>query len=520
MTQASSFYPTSLREWQRLYDRCPMGVAACDESGRYLFANPAYAAIYGYAPRELTGKTFYEVKTSEAKLPVQENLLSTLLEKQTPLEPFEKWDLRRDGTQILVRYHIDYLLNEAGAAYGSVVFIQDVTQRQKRDDRLLLLEQQLQQNQKLSSLGRIAGGVVHDFNNRLNVILGLTSVLRMQNNLPPAQMDMVADIIAASRQAAELTQRLLLFSRESIKKAEVCDLQEVIRQSVLLARRLVMQPIDWQESCTCADPRARLDRVMVQNALFNILLNASEAMPEGGTIRITLDDVTQSGKRWLRMEVRDEGCGISPEIIDKVFDPFFSTKTSAKGTGLGLAAAKQGVEENGGEIRIRSNPGEGTCVTLCFPCAEECDADAPVGSMVVPGRGGALRILVVDDEEDVLKSVLTMLEALGHRGHGFRDSASACHFYERFHGQIDFLLLDIMLPSMSGIDLLEKLMAIYNRNPVLLMSGYTMQHISVALQEASAAPFLHKPFTAEELSSALTQAGKRTAGGGGQPPQA
>lgn len=501
----AGFPPPKGTDMYALFEACPIGIGACDRNGKYLFANRAYADLYGYHPEDLIDRSFMEIKTPNDKLELQAELLQRLLDEQKPTPPFEKWDQRRDGSQVLVRYHSDYLRDERGEAYGAVVFVQNVSQRNQLESELTEVKTRLEQGKKLETLGRITGGVIHDFNNRLNVILGLASTMQMQDIDSPEHVEMLDDIVAAARQAADLTGKLLSFSRHSAPHRNTVDLTQLVTEAIALAKRLSLQPVDWDITTPEVSLLCIADPVMLQNAFFNLLLNAVESMPDGGRLSVKirhsrLDD----GACSASVVIQDAGIGMSEDVMEHIFEPLFSTKSSKRGTGLGMPAAKDAIESSGGAIEIESTPGRGTTVHVTLPVADECSEGehAPVPSAWV---NSALHIMVVDDEADVLHAMGKTIQSLGHDVTLLQDARKAKDWYCRHYTNVDVILLDVMLPGMTGIDLMHDLLSIHPQSHILLMSGYAVESaIGNVLTEGSRG-FLRKPFSAFDLNRVLAE---------------
>jgi signal transduction histidine kinase/ActR/RegA family two-component response regulator len=364
--------------------------------------------------------------------------------------------------------------------------------------RLRELESDLARAQRMESLGKLAGGLAHDFNNMLTGIIGHAELVALKAGNDPALERHAQLILGASERAARLTQQLLAFSRKRERLVETVGLNQIVKNvlailersldpRIRIAAELDAQP-DWVEG----------DAASLESALLNLAVNGRDAMPDGGTLWIR----TRGENGELRLEVEDIGTGISREILDKIFEPYFTTKEIGKGTGLGLAAVYGTAHDHGGSIEVSSREGGGTTFTLRLPRAPgppSPRADSPALS-----TGRPLRVLAVDDEPAVLESVAGMLAELGHVA---LPAASASEAFQVLgtEGRIDVVLLDLVMPEMSGRDMLERLRELRPEVPVLLTSGYSEEPSKDRLR-ANARAFLRKPYRQAELAQALVEA--------------
>ncbi len=390
-----------------------------------------------------------------------------------------------------------------------------ISAREEAETALRQSGEQLRQAQKMEAIGRLAGGVAHDFNNLLTVINGYSDVLlRRLGETDPARRE-VGEIQKAGERAAALTRQLLAFSRKQVLEPKPVRLNNVVSGMSTMLRRLIGENVvlatvlDSDVWTVVADPG------QVEQVVVNLVVNARDAMPSGGTITISTsnaaldapedrDGYVLPAGRYARIGIADTGCGMDEETKARMFDPFFTTKERGKGTGLGLASVYGIVKQSGGHILARSAPGLGTSFEVYFPMARETDGDAAKSAETVTNRAEPVRsgetILLVEDEEAVLELVTEGLTGDGYRVLAAGNAFEALSLLERHSRPIDLLLTDLMMPGMNGIDLARRLMPLHHGMKVLLMSGYSEEEIGKFVEKEPGTAFLHKPVTPSILS--------------------
>jgi signal transduction histidine kinase/DNA-binding response OmpR family regulator len=369
-------------------------------------------------------------------------------------------------------------------------------------------EEQLRQAQKMEAVGRLAGGIAHDFNNLLTAISGYAELLLLR--LPegdPGRAD-CEEILRAAQRAAGLTRQLLAFSRRQVLQPRPVDLNRVVRDTERMLRRLIGEDIELLTELSPL-PAAIVDPGKIEQVLVNLAVNARDAMPSGGRLRLatrvrrvgTRDDTgadppLPSGS-WVEVVVEDTGTGIPAEVLDKIFEPFFTTKEAGKGTGLGLSTAYGIVEQSGGTILVDSVLGRGTRFSLLLPASSERPGSDPgeQRAMALPASRAAT-ILLVEDQEEVRRLVQTLLEGRGYRVLAAAEGTAAEALFDA-HGA-DLLLADLVLPGLSGGELAQRLRRVAPRLPVLLMSGYPSSEVP-GPGPLEGVALLQKPFVAADL---------------------
>ncbi len=376
----------------------------------------------------------------------------------------------------------------------------------------LRLESQLRQSEKLKSIGQLAGGVAHDFNNILTVIHGFTDLLLTQEHSNPTVTEQLTQIAVASERARDLTRQLLTFSRRQVMKPTTLDLNSILRDLAKMLIRLLGEPIELQVVCGEGELNVEGDRSMMEQIILNLVANARDAMPQGGSVVLETAAVELKASdplphpeakpgHYIRLSARDTGTGMDERTLSRIFEPFFTTKEMGKGTGLGLATVYGAVKQHEGWLQVESEVGVGTTSLVYLPRATKAREEQAV---VPPPQPNAHRgheiILVVEDEAPVRQLIATILRGAGYTVHEAKNGLDAIGVWEEKIDEIELLLTDLVMPGLiSGIDLAEKL---HNEKPelkVIFSSGYTAEVVGEKLAFDTATNFLAKPY----LPSAL-----------------
>ncbi|MBI2385148.1 MAG: response regulator [Elusimicrobia bacterium] len=417
--------------------------------------------------------------------------------------------VRPDGSVRRVRSRADVVRDKAGAAIKLIGILQDVTERHE-------LEERLRQSQKMEAVGRLAGGIAHDFNNILTAMKGYCSFLKGAVPKDGVLFRDVEEIEKSADRAATLTHQLLAFSRKQVLKPEVVDVNHVIGGLEGMMRCLIREDIDVVTRLKPGVGRIKADPGQIAQVLMNLIINARDAMPNGGRLVIETDDVAADasplGVPAVMLEVTDGGSGMDPEVLAHAFEPFFTTKAVGKGTGLGLATVYGIVSQSGGHIAVASSPGRGTRFTIQFPAfAPGGMPDAPDVPAVSEGGKASETVLVVEDEDGVRKMICRSLLDQGYRVEAAADGEEALRLLEARSGPIDLVLTDIIMPGMNGRALAERIAARAPETRILYMSGYPDDVIARHGVLEPGTPFLQKPFTPRLLVETLREVLRRVA---------
>jgi signal transduction histidine kinase/HAMP domain-containing protein/ActR/RegA family two-component response regulator len=383
----------------------------------------------------------------------------------------------------------------------------------------LNLETQLLQSQKMESIGQLAAGVAHDFNNMLTIIQGNASLLLAKQSLPPEIADRIQAVFFASERAANLTRQLLMFSRKNVMQLNQLDLRETVGNMTKMLGRLLGETVSLNFQSPAELPRVMGDVGMIEQVVMNLAVNARDAMPRGGTLDISLEAVTIDAAyaethpdarpgHFLRLRVSDTGIGMDAPTLSRIFEPFFTTKEIGKGTGLGLATVYGVVKQHDGWIEVQSEPGRGATFSVFLPASgqpaasEQKEIAAPA-----PAGGGTETIFVVEDE-DILRGMAG--DILKENGYRVLDAASgrqALEVWRNSSREIDLLLTDMVMPEgISGVDLAERLMSDRPDLKVVYTSGYSAGEINAELLTRSQTYFLQKPYTQATLTKIIRDA--------------
>jgi len=377
-----------------------------------------------------------------------------------------------------------------------------IDEREQAEQALEDSEEKLRQSQKMESIGRLAGGVAHDFNNLLTVINGYSQLMVRRLKSGDPLRDNATEVLKAGERASALTGQLLAFSRKQILSPRVIDLGDTIRDMGRMLERLIGEGISLQLELGDDPAHVRADLSQIEQVIMNLAINAKDAMDGRGTLRLILHehDSSDSGA-CVELEVRDSGCGIDPDTLAQIFEPFFTTKESGKGTGLGLSTVYGIVRQSGGDIEVESEPSQGTVFRVRLPKVDApLDGDAtPIDdSTSIPS--GQETVLLVEDEAMVRQLTGDILEELGYRILEASNGGEALLACERHAGPIDLMLSDVVMPQMSGPELLERVNELRPHTKVLFMSGYSEEAVSREGAFRTGVPLLKKPFSPDHLA--------------------
>ena len=456
-------------------------------------ANPAACAMFGRSEAEIC-----RLGRAAVIDPADPRLAAALAERLGKGRfRGELTGLRADGTKFPIEVSSSLFRDASGVLHTSMA-IRDLTQE-------AALAAQLRQAQKMEAIGSLAGGVAHDFNNVLQAMLSHVQLLRAVGSDPARVAAAAAELEQQIRRGATLTRQLLLFSRRETTKPEALDLNEIVRSSAQLLQRLVRENISFRLVLAEGALLVRADRGQLDQVLMNLVVNAADAMQDGGVLRVGTGRSAEGP--WV--SVSDTGCGIPEAIRDRVFEPFFTTKAPGKGTGIGLSVVRAIVEQHGGAIELKSGVGQGTTVRITLPASDAAAAASegpPSGDKPLP-RGRGERLLIVEDEQGAREGIAEILTSLGYTVFAAPsgEDAQALPADPAF----DLLLTDLMLPGMAGPELAVEMVGRWPRLRVILMSGYTEDEAVKRRIAAELVRFLQKPFDmarlAHEVRAALDE---------------
>lgn len=396
-----------------------------------------------------------------------------------------------------------------------VLVIRDVTEQRRGEQHRRALELQLLQAHKMESIGRLAGGIAHDFNNLLTAILGYSDVALAKVPAEHPVVDLLRRVRGAGERAATLTRQLLAFSRTQVLATSATDVNAVILEFLRIVERIIGEDIVIETRLASKVPALMVDPGQLEQVLLNLVVNARDAMPTGGRLLISTETLMVGGEdveslaaaftdrpepgTYVKLVVKDSGIGIPPDVLPLVFEPFFTTKERDKGTGLGLSTVYGVVKQHRGHLGVASVQGKGTAFTILLPVVAVPDGDVAQLGAVADVAGGTETVLVVDDDDLVRQLVATVLDALGYRVLSASDAAAAMALAQQDDEKIDLLLTDVVMPSMHGMELAERLKALRPSLKVAFMSGYPDDHLPRGELDTIAASLIEKPLTPAAL---------------------
>jgi PAS domain S-box-containing protein len=507
--QAEEVLRKSEQRFKELYNNAPVGYFEYDAQGRITSINRTELEMLGYAFEEMIGQPVWKFIVEEEI--ARQQILAKLAGTMPSVRGLERTYRRKDGTTFPAIVEDRLILDSEGKIKGIRATIQDITERKKAEQEMVVLQEQLRQSQKMEAIGRLAGGIAHDFNNLLTIIKGYTqlSLLEMREGDPlRANLEEVKN---ATDRAADLIRQILAFSRRQVLDMMILDLNMVMGDLDKMLRRVIGEDIELVTQLAEDLGRVKTDPGQIQQVIMNLAVNARDAMPNGGkltieTANVELDEayarahVAVKPGRYVMLSVSDTGVGMSAEVRDQVFEPFFTTKEKGKGTGLGLSTVYGIVKQSGGNIWVYSEPGKGTTFKIYLPRVDEPPEEFKEKVEVKEIPRGSETILLVEDEKEVLKLASRILKEQGYRILEAATGEEALKICKENKGPFHLLLTDVVMPQMSGRQLKERLGQVGQGFKVLYMSGYTDNAIVHHGVLEKGMNFIQKPFTLEGLA--------------------
>ncbi len=509
-SQAEAALRESEERWRSLVESVPDGMVV-QSDGIVRFANQAMARLVGVAdPGELVGTSVLDLVAPEDREAARARIVA-YADVDEPGPPVEEHCLRRDGSKVAVEaMDVHY---PHGGSNARLVFIRDRSERESGENERRALEEQLQHAQKMESVGMLAGGVAHDFNNILMVQKGYCELMRSDLNLDPQVLDGLAQIEACADRATALTRQLLAFSRKQVLQPTVLDVNGLIEDMEDMLKRVVGEGVELSLSLPSKKALVKADPMQLEQVFVNLAANARDAMPEGGALRIEVSAVDlgpdsqqcrlgAAAGPSIMIAVTDNGTGMDSETRKRIFEPFYTTKGEGKGTGLGLSTVYGVVQQSGGSVFVESEPERGTTFRLFLPRVHDrLQEDAPEGA-AVPGGDGQL-IVIVEDEPVLRGLVRLMVESLGYVARVAANGAEAKSMILEEGVRPDLLLSDVVMPGMSGAALVEELRRVLPDLKFVFMSGYPDTAIARHRIPNAAFDFLQKPFSIRDLANKI-----------------
>ena len=493
-------------------------VIATDGRGFISLMNPVAEALTGWPRRDTVGKKVPEILKilHEGSRIIVENPVMKALQEGVGVDLAKHLLVTRDGKEIPIDGSTALIQDHTGRVAGAVLVFRDVSERKREEREREKLQTQLFQAQKMEALGVLAGGIAHDFNNLMTTIIGYTSLMLSGLNAQDPLCDKIELIKRAGERAASLTQQILALSRKEVPQLEVLDLNTVVVDMKDMLQRLIGEDIELVDLFDSGFRFVEADPVRIEQVLMNLVLNAREAMPDGGKITIRTETVNMDADQcrsmpdaypgtFVCLSVTDTGIGMDEETLPHIFEPFFSTKS--KGTGLGLSITYSIVRQHGGWIDVHTEFEHGSTFQVYLPAVFADQESEPAEKSLIPGpQGLGERILLVEDETGVRAAVSEMLRAGGYEVITAESARQALHVFEKEGGDFDLVFSDVVLRDRDGLQLVGELLS---RNPelaVLLSSGYIDQRSQWPIIAERGFHFLQKPFGFSALLSAVREA--------------
>ncbi|MFA6562846.1 MAG: response regulator [Verrucomicrobiia bacterium] len=491
------------------------GMALTSVDGRFMRVNRSLCDMLGYSVAELLEKSFHTiVHPDDAQ--ASERLLETLMSSGRPTQ-LEKRFLHKCGGTVWTYWSVSLLRDQHGKPLYFLSQIHDLTERKRTEEALRQSEELLHKAQKMEAVGRLAGGVAHDFNNILTVISGYATMLSKKLEDNPTLKREADEIQASAERAATLTRQLLALSRKQLLNPKVLDLNTVVGGIEKMLRRLIGEDVELRIQLDEAIGRVKVDPGQIEQVIMNLVINARDAMPSGGKLTIQTASVVQDkpgtlsesgipSGHYTAIIVTDTGTGMTEDVKSHLFEPFFTTKGRDKGTGLGLATCHGIIKQSGGYIHVYTERGHGTAFKIYLPVVLG-DAEAlkpPSKAGVV--QSGSETVLLVEDEDPVRDFAVRLLREAGYTVLEARNGTDALRvLQEQESRKIDIMVTDVIMPQMGGKELADQLKRLRPNTRILFVSGYTGDALDNSGVLKTGAAFLEKPFSAARLTQKIRE---------------
>ncbi|OXI93807.1 hypothetical protein CFB48_33515 [Burkholderia sp. AU33647] len=515
LEHASRAMHASEQRWRTVFENAPVGILVLRAHDRYLMANPAFQQMVGYSDRELAERRASDITHPDDRALTQ-NHIDQLVRGQDRVR-FQKRYVHRDGRVVWADMSVARVFSahqpaDADAEDLIIATIEDITQRRADEEARHGLERQLRQSQKLEALGTFAGGVAHDFNNILAAILGFgdRALASVAPDAPAHRY--VEQVLRAGERARLLVERILTFSRSGRTARVPVDVGAVVDEAIELVRETLPAHVALDVRMPAHAACILGDATHLHQVVMNLCSNAIHAMPSGGTLRVELDLVcvetprslshgAVSAGRFVRLSVADGGNGIPAEILERIFNPFFTTRAAGEGTGLGLSLVDGIVREHGGAVDVHSTPGEGARFDVYLPAADARPA-RQAETIPVPHGGGQV-VLLVDDEDALVRLGEEVLADLGYEPVGFSSSEAAWAALDADPARFDVVVTDHAMPHLTGLQLAARVARRRNDLPVILCSGFSTPALEREADALGVRMVLRKPLKTPDLARAL-----------------
>jgi PAS domain S-box-containing protein len=481
-------------------EACGDGIAILNERAEFVYMNRSHAQIFGYeSTQELAGKSWQVLYSDDEAARFKQDVMPALA-RNTRWEG-EAIGRRKDGSSFPQQVSLASL-----AEGGMVCVCRDLSERRKMED-------QLRKKQRMESVGTLAGGIAHDFNNLLTVIIGYAQTLLAKVENDPALRSNVEHIVQSASRAASLTRQLLAFSRKQVLQPRILDLNLVVRDLERMLRPLVGDDITMIAQCAPNLGCVKADLSQIEQVIVNLVVNARDAMPRGGRLLLSTanQDLTEENGRdipsgrYVVLSVSDNGIGMDPEVLSRIFEPFYTTKDVGKGTGLGLSTVYGTVEQSGGYVAVDSKPGKGTEFKIFLPRVEAFPEPLKAEGTPTWRKSGTETILLVEDDAAVRELAHDILRSCGYRVLIVADPKSLNVVLQQNPGTIHILVTDVLMPGINGREVAREVQRQHPETKTLYMSGYAYHTMLGRGVLEAGALFIQKPFTPSQLSKKVRE---------------
>ncbi|MBF0278056.1 MAG: response regulator [SAR324 cluster bacterium] len=481
-------------------------VCVTDLQERILFANDALLETYGYSWAELSGKEAKIFRSEKTPAEIEEQILPQTLKGGWQ---GEVWNKRKNGDEFQIHLSTSIIYNETGNPEALVGISSDISEQKN-------IEEQFYQAQKMESMGQLAAGVAHDFNNLLTVINGYSGLLMDEVQSDDSHSEMVQQIQEAGDRAKNLIVQLLAFSRKQVILPKIVNMNDLILNAEKMLGRIIEENIEMELKLSSLNLSINIDPGQMDQILMNLVVNARDAMPDGGKIILETSFLNFDGGylaehlvakkgRYALLSIHDNGVGMDEETRSRIFEPFFTTKIEGEGTGLGLATVFGIVQQNDGYLWVESEPGQGSTFKIAFPILKIAEIEDNNEETEKRLPGGNETILLLEDDDAVRNFVIRLLTDYGYRVHAASLPEEALDIFDKQQDEIDLIITDVIMPQMNGKDFFDRVSAKKPGLKALYISGYPMDVLSSRGVLHAGIHMLQKPLVTSDLLKSLRQ---------------
>jgi two-component system cell cycle sensor histidine kinase/response regulator CckA len=499
----------SEEKYRTILESIEEGYFETDLEGNLTFFNNPFCKILGYSRDQLMGMNTRQYTTPETAERM-DRMAERIRENRVPENATDYDVIRPEGDKVMLELSFSLRKDPERQPIGFRGVLRDISERKKTEEEKHKLETQLQQAQKMESIGTLAGGIAHDFNNILMGIQGNASLMLLKISSEHPNYEKIKNIEQYVQNGTALTKQLLGFARRGKYLVKATDLNEIIDKSSSLFAR-TRKEIQVHTNLFEAIWSAEVDRGQIEQVLLNLYVNAWQAMPGGGDLYLNTENIILDGSyvkpykvepgRYVKISITDTGVGIDKETLERIFEPFFTTKEMGRGTGLGLASVYGIIKSHGGYINVYSELDQGTTFTIYLPASDiEPMEDEAVSAAITKGTGN---ILLIDDEKMILDVGRELLEELGYSVLPVMSGQEAIDVFEVNQNKVDLIIMDMIMPGMSGSETFDRLKEIKPDAKILLSSGYSIDGQATKILRRGCDGFIQKPFNMNQLAEKI-----------------